>query len=258
MSDPVRRIVSLVPSLTETVCDLGVSGRLVGVTRFCVSPVGELQLVPRVGGTKNPDLAQIAALEPDLVLCNSEENRREDVDWLRARFRVLESQPRSIPEAAEVVRELGFLLGVPHETESILLEIEAQILRAEVMNLGREPLRVFYPIWRQPWISINRQTYVHDVLTRAGAVNVCAHREARYPFLAADSLLRLKPDLVLLPTSPFAFTRDHREELLRENVFGMGVPILLVDGRNFCWHGARSGHGLGSVANLIRPFRVVA
>ncbi|MBK8979459.1 MAG: ABC transporter substrate-binding protein [Planctomycetes bacterium] len=243
------------PSLTETVCDLGVSGRLVAITRFCTEPEDLLRFVTRVGGTKNPDLQQIAELAPDLVLVNGEENRPEDIEWLRARFPIHESMPRSVPQAAAVVREIGHLLGVIDETEAVLLEIEAQLARAEVMALGSEPLRVFYPIWRQPWIGVNRDTYVHDVITRAGGHNVCAQREARYPVVPEQALAELRPDVVLLPSEPFAFTAEHRRQLLRDRAFRRSVPILMVDGRAFCWHGSRSGRGLGSVANLLRPFR---
>lgn len=258
MPSPAARIVSLVPSLTETVCDLGVSGRLVGVSRFCSEPEDELRFVPRVGGTKNPELEQIAALEPDLVLLNGEENRAEDIEWLRVRFPVHVSMPRTVIQAAAVVREVGGLLGVEEETEAILLEIEAQVARAEVLSIGREPIRVFYPIWRQPWIGVNRDTYVHDVLTRAGAVNVCARRESRYPVVPQSALAALRPELVLLPSEPFAFSAAHREQLLRDRTFGADVPILMVDGRAFCWHGSRTGRGLGSVTNLLRPFRNIA
>ncbi len=258
MADPARRVISLVPSLTETVCELGVSGRLVAVTRFCTEPEEELRFVPRVGGTKNPDLEQIASFEPDLVLVNGEENRAEDISWLRDRFDVFESMPRTVPEAASAVREVGFRLGVFEETEALLLEIEAQIARAEVLSLGRSPVRVFYPIWRQPWIGVNRDTYVHDVLARAGAHNVCGHREARYPVIPQTELRNLKPDLVLLPSEPFAFNAEHRRQILRDRVFGPDVPVLMVDGRAFCWHGSRTGRGLGNVTNLLRPFRRVA
>lgn len=255
MPPVANRIVSLVPSLSETVCDLGVAGRLVGITRYCVAPEDDLRFVPRVGGTKNPDREKIARLEPDLILCNSEENRREDIDWFSARFTVYESMPRSVPDAAAVVREVGARLGLDLETEAALLEIEAQMARAEVLTLDGAPVRVFYPIWRQPWIGVNRDTYVHDVLTRAGAVNVCEHREARYPVVATQEIGDLRPDLVLLPSEPFAFNAEHRRELLESHAFGRDVPILMVDGKNFCWHGSRSGRGLGTISNLLRPFR---
>ncbi len=258
MAVPARRIVSLVPSLTETVCDLGVSGRLVAVTRFCCSPEDELRFIPRVGGTKNPDREKVASFEPDLVLVNTEENRREDIEWFSARFEVHESMPRSVPEAAMVVKELGRLLGVEDAADAIALDIEAHMASTEVDNLGRVPLRVFYPIWKQPWIGVNRATYVHDVLVRAGAENVCAGRESRYPVVASTDLPTLRPDVVLLPSEPFAFSREHRRAFLEERTFGPQVQIVMVDGKNFCWHGSRSGRGLAAVAELLMRHRRAA
>lgn len=255
---PARRIISLVPSLTETVCDLGVAGRLVAATRFCASPEDDLRFVPRVGGTKNPDREKVAAFEPDLVLMNTEENRREDIEWFSARFEVHESMPRSVNDAADVVKDLGRLLGVEDAAEAITLDIEAHTVRVEVECLGLANVRVFYPIWKQPWIGVNRTTYVHDVLLRAGAINVCADRESRYPVVAATDLRALGAELVLLPSEPFAFSREHRRALIEERTFGLDVPILMVDGRNFCWHGSRSGRGLVAVSELLARFRRAA
>lgn len=258
MAVPPRRIVSLVPSLTETVCDLGAASRLVGVTRFCAWPEDPLRAVQRVGGTKNPDREKLASFAPDLVLVNGEENRREDIEWLEQRFEIFESTPRSVPDAAIVVQQLGRRLELETEAEAITLEIEAQMARAEVLGLGRRRVRIFYPIWRQPWIAVNRATYVHDVLERAGAANVTADREARYPVVGQADLATLDVDIVLLPSEPFAFSEFHRRRLIDDRAFGRDVPILMVDGRNFCWHGSRSGRGLGVAVNLLRPFRAHA
>lgn len=255
MTLPARRVVSLVPSLTETVCDLGVAGRLVAVTRFCNTPEEPLRFVPRVGGTKNPDRERIALFEPDLVLVNGEENRREDIDWLTSRFEVHESMPQNVPDAAAVVKELGRLLGVEDSAEAVALEIEAEMARIEVEGLEMASVRVFYPIWKQPWIAINRATYVHDVLARAGAVNVCADRESRYPVVAQSDLEALRPDVVLLPSEPFAFSREHKKALVEERAFGRDVPIVMVDGKNFCWHGSRSGRGLAAAAEVVARHR---
>ena len=254
MTDSARRVVSLVPSLTETVCDLGVACRLVGITRYCAEPEELLRFVPRVGGTKNPDLEKIVSLQPDLLLANGEENREEDIAWLKCRVPVYETMPKTVPEAAAVVREVGRRLAVDHETEAVLLEIEAELTRAEIACLERDPIRVFYPIWKQPWIGVNQDTYIHDVLVRTGAVNVCASRESRYPVVAEKDLGTLKPDLVLLPSEPFAFTQEHRTRLLEERCFGAQVPVVMVDGKNFCWHGSRSGRGLGRVCELLQTY----
>jgi ABC-type Fe3+-hydroxamate transport system substrate-binding protein len=258
MAFPARRVGSLVPSLTETVCDLGVSGRLVAVTRFCHTPEEPLRFIPRIGGTKNPDREKLASFAPDLVLVNGEENRREDIEWLSSRFEVHESLPQSVPDAAAVVKEIGRLLGVEDAAEAIALEIEAEMARIEVDGLELPHVRVFYPIWKQPWIAVNRSTYVHDVLARAGAVNVCAERESRYPVVAQADLPALRPDIVLLPSEPFAFSREHRRLLAEERAFGRDIPIVMVDGKNFCWHGSRSGRGLSAVAELVLRFRRAA
>jgi ABC-type Fe3+-hydroxamate transport system substrate-binding protein len=255
MSPPAQRIVSLVPSLTETICDFGVGCRLVGITRYCSMPEEPLRFVPRIGGTKNPDLEKIAALDPDLVLLNGEENRDEDWVWLSARLPVLRYTPKAVSDVLPVLDELGERLGLREESESLQLEIRAQLVRAEVEAMGLESVRVFYPIWKQPWISVNRDTYIHDVLARAGALNVCENRESRYPVVTEDHFRVLRPDLVLLPSEPFAFTRAHRRQLVESKVFGREVPVLLVDGKNFCWHGSRTGRGLGRVTDLLKPFR---
>ena len=255
MAAPVQRIVSLVPSMTETVCRLGVSNYLVGVTRYCVEPEEELRSVQRVGGTKNPKLETIAGLDPDLILANSEENKPEHISWLADRFEVLEAMPRTIPEAAEAVRELGRRLMREEELQDLLLEIEVQITRANVERMQATPVKVFYAIWKKPWMSINRDTYIHDVLTRAGAANVCADRDERYPVVRDEEIAELGAKVVLLPSEPYVFTDEDRAMALAEKSFGDEASVHTVDGRDYCWHGARSGSGLEQALDLLKRFR---
>jgi ABC-type Fe3+-hydroxamate transport system substrate-binding protein len=250
----IRRVVSLVPSLSESVCALGAGSRLVGVTRFCVEPEAQLLGVARVGGTKNPDLRKIVSLQPDLVLVNTEENRAEDIGWLAQRFEVFESMPRTVVEVADVLRTLARHLGAEDEVEALLLELEAQCARAEVEGLELARLRVFYPIWRKPWMGVNRDTYIHDVLATVGAINVTADRDERYPRLRDEELGSLAPDLVLLPSEPWEFGAEDRDELRASGVFG-SCPLLLVDGRDFCWHGTRTPRALGRAIDLLNAFR---
>ena len=253
--NPAVRIASLVPSLTESVCELGVGGRLVAITDYCSEPMDVIRFVPRIGTTKRIDREALLATDPDLVLANEEENLVEDIAWLSDRVPVYASMPATVVEAADTVRELGRRLGVVEAAEAFLLDIEARLIQCDVESLERGSLRVFYPIWRTPWVSCNRETYLHDLLTRAGATNVCADLEDRYPTLDESMLKQLRPDLVLLPGSPFAFKPEHRQQLLRDRVFGSKVPVMLVDGRNFCWHGTRTGRGIGAALDLIQPFR---
>jgi ABC-type Fe3+-hydroxamate transport system substrate-binding protein len=248
------RIVSLVPSTTESVCALGRGARLVGCTRYCTEPSRELAQVARIGGTKNPACERIAALRPDLVLGNAEENRAEDLAWLGERFPVLVQTPRSVVEAAGALRELAARLDARDAVQPFLLRIEAQLAATAAANLDREPVPVFYAIWKKPWMSINRDTFVHDVLAIAGASNVCADAEARYPEVDVAKGPTQCPALVLLPNEPWEFTAAERDELARTRVFG-DARLLLCDGRDFCWHGTRMADGLGRAAELVRRAR---
>lgn len=255
MADIASRVVSLVPSLTETIFDLGLGGRLVGVTRYCIEPVEGVRFITKVGGTKNPNLQLIEELEPDLVLVNAEENRPQDIAWLSERLPVYESMPRAVLEAADVLRTLGERLGATDSAEAMLLEIEAEITRAEVEGLGLDAVRVFYPIWKKPWMSANRDTYIHDVLTRAGALNVCNGYPHRYPTVELSDVAAQEVELVLLPSEPFVFQERHRDELVASKTFGPRCQVLLVDGKDFCWHGSRTGRALGRVVDLLQPYR---
>ena len=249
------RIISLVPSTTETLFDLGVGEQVVGVTRYCTEPEVPLRNVTRVGGTKNPDLEKIAALRPDLVIVNTEENRDEHIGWLKERFTIHESLPSTVLDAAQVVREIAGMVGAHEIAEAILLEIEAQLARAEVEAISRRNVRVFYAIWKQPWMSVNATTYIHDVLTLGGATNVTSQWDSRYPVISPQELRGFKVELVLLPNEPFVFQSVHRREVMDQQLFGPEVPVVLVDGKDFSWHGSRSGRGIGKVLDVLKPYR---
>jgi ABC-type Fe3+-hydroxamate transport system substrate-binding protein len=244
--------VSLVPSTTESVCELGAANRLVGCTRYCTEPALQLAAVARVGGTKNPSRDQILEQEPDLVLCNAEENRPEDIEWLRSRVPVLVQTPRTVIEAAADLRALAERLDLREAVVPLLLRIEAWLAAAAVEGLRQRPLRVFYAIWRKPWMSINRDTYIHDVLRIVGATNVCADFESRYPEVSLESLVARGIDLVLLPSEPWEFDAEQLEELRGSRAFG-AARLELCDGRDYCWHGVRMATGLGrAIASMSR------
>ena len=253
-----QRIVSLVPSTTESVCEFGLAERLVGCTRYCTEPVAALHSVRRIGGTKNPDRDAIAQMRPDLVLGNAEENRPEDLDWLRQRVPVLVHTPRTVPEAAQCLRELAVRIGVDGEAQPYLLRIEAQLAAAGAELLAaplQRPLRVYYAVWAKPWMSANRDTFVHDVLQRLGAENVCAADADRYPTLAPESAVARGLDAVLLPSEPWEFDARQRDELRAQCTFG-DARLVLCDGRAFCWHGVRMADGLGDARRLLHQLRL--
>ncbi|MBL8727281.1 MAG: ABC transporter substrate-binding protein [Planctomycetes bacterium] len=256
MRSPAR-IVSLVPSTTESLCALGAGAALVGCTRYCEEPAGELAAVRRVGGTKNPQREAILALHPDLVLANAEENRAEDLEWLQARVRVVVHTPRTVGEAAACLRDLAAELAVPEAVQPFLLRIESQLAAAQVALLEAPAIDVFYPVWCRPWISINGDTFVHDVLRVVGLRNIAADLPRRYPEVELEWVRSRRPGAVLLPSEPWAFTASDRDVCRGERTFGPAA-VELCDGRDFCWHGVRLADGLGRALRLAARLRRAA
>ena len=246
------RVVSLCPSLTETVFRLGKGESLVGRTKFCVQPADRVSAVERVGGTKNPRLERIFALAPDLVLMNEEENRREDADALTARgLTVCSTFARDVPGAIAQVRELGTLLGAVAAAETLAASIEARAktIAADVASQPR--VRFVYLIWREPLMAVAPGTYVDGLLTLAGGENVVGASSGRYPTVDGEQLARA--DQILLSSEPFPFEQKHLDELAAES----GLPAArfrLVDGELLSWHGARTLEGLAYAHQILhRP-----
>jgi ABC-type Fe3+-hydroxamate transport system substrate-binding protein len=224
LTGPARRVVSLVPSLTEALA-VTVPGRLVGATDWCTHPAD--LAVARVRGTKNPDRAAIEALRPDLVVCNREENRRLDVDRLRAAgIAVWVTVIESVDEALTSMRRLfAEALAVPEPSWLAAAAAEWS------QPVPAPPLRCAVPVWRDPWMVVGPRTFTGDVLARLGLVNVFGAGEDRYPHVSVDAVLAARPDVVLLPDEPYVFTADDGPEAFP------GVRTALVSGRDLTWYG---------------------
>lgn len=243
------RVVSLCPSLTETVFRLGRSHALVGRTKFCVQPVGAVDAVERVGGTKNPKLERIVALAPDVVLMNEEENRREDAAALVARgIAVLSTFARDVPGAVAAVQEIGAAIGAAKEAQRLAEMIDARAAEVAARAETRSPRRFVYLIWRRPWMAVSPGTYIDALLRLAGGENILPPSAVRYPEVDAATLGRA--DLILLASEPFPFAAKHIEEMIRET----GLPadrLRLVDGQLLSWHGARTLEGLAYAEQVL-------
>jgi ABC-type Fe3+-hydroxamate transport system substrate-binding protein len=227
---PVRRVVSLVPSLTESIA-MTAPGLLVGATDWCTHP-SDLD-VARVRGTKNPDLAAIVALQPELVVANAEENRDEDIAELRAAgLAVWVTAPQTLDEAFVSLASMLNACGLSRPDWLGNAERAWATSRDDVAaTAGRR--RAFVPIWRRPWMSLGSATFAGDVLARLGIDNVYADDESRYPRVTLDDVRRRAPDLVVLPDEPYAFTVEEGTE-----VFGdWGIPVANVSGRHLTWYG---------------------
>lgn len=234
------RVVSLVPSLTEALA-VTVPDRVVGATDWCTHPAG--LDVARVRGTKNPDRAAIAALAPDLVVANREENRKLDVTRLRAAgIPVWVTVIESLEESLRSMRRLFTdVLAVP---EPAWLKAAA----AEWAQPPPEPqLRVVVPVWRDPWMVVGSRTFTGDVLERLGLDNVFGDHADRYPGLELDQLHSAGADVVLLPDEPYVFTPDNGPEAFPES------QVALVSGRDLTWYGPSLETSRSRLLNAIHP-----
>jgi len=251
---PPRRIVSLIPSTTELLCDLGLADRLVGVTAYCVEPRDVVRGKTRVGGEKDPDLERIRGLTPDLVVANVEENVRVHVETLREwGIPVWVTYPRSVPDSLRMIRELGDVTGAPARAAALLGQLEPLVARARAAAARRPPVPVFYAIWRNPYMTINGDTYLSDVLATCGAANVFADRPERYPVVSLEDTAGRRPAVILLPDEPFRFRRIHVKDFEPY----ADVPAVrdgrvhLVDGKPFSWHGRRLADALRLLPSLL-------
>ncbi|MFD8640542.1 helical backbone metal receptor [Streptomyces zaomyceticus] len=226
----VRRIVSLVPSLTEAVA-VTAPGVLVGATDWCTHPAG--LDVARIGGTKNPDVRAIAALRPDLVLANEEENRAPDIAELRAAgLDVLVTEIRTLDQGLCELERVLAACGAPRRPRWLdEAETAWEAVTPWTSGPGGEPLTAVVPIWRRPWMVLGRDTFAGDLLARLGVRNLYADHPERYPRLPLDELRAAAPDLVVLPDEPYRFTRDDGPEAFP------GTAAALVDGRYLTWYG---------------------
>jgi ABC-type Fe3+-hydroxamate transport system substrate-binding protein len=245
------RLVSLCPSLTELVFALDRGDWLVGRTKFCVQPRDLVEAVEKVGGTKNPKIARIVALNPDLVLMNEEENRREDADALRAAgLRCHTSMPRNTHESVETVRSVGAALGEAARADAIARDIERRRDRVTTEAAGTPLISFAYLIWRAPYMTVSGDTYISALLADAGGSNVFASRGDRYAVVTPDELRDAAPAVVLLPSEPFPFAARHLEELVERT----GLPserFRLADGELLSWHGPRTGIGLEYARSVL-------
>jgi ABC-type Fe3+-hydroxamate transport system substrate-binding protein len=255
LAAPARRIVSLIPSVTEILFSLEAGDRVVGVTKFCTDPAGGVKTKEKVGGPKNPHRDVILSLAPDLVVANIEENHKNDVEALQAaRVPVFVTFPRTVPEGIQLIRDLGVLAGNPERAESIATSCEEAVAAVERADRGQKRVRVFCPIWRRPYMTINAETYVDSVLRTCGGENIFRDRPERYPTVSLAEMAALRPDVVLLPDEPFPFGRNHLEDF-RDLVDVPAIAaghLYFVDGKILSWYGPRIAQSLRTLAGILR------
>jgi ABC-type Fe3+-hydroxamate transport system substrate-binding protein len=242
-----KRIVSLVPSQTELLYDLGLHQEVVGITKFCIHPAAWHLQKTKIGGTKNINLQKIRGLRPDLIIANKEENTKEDILAFRELCPVYTSDIQTLDHAYRMISEIGILTNRKSQADNL---IEIIRNRFSLVKPIATPLRAAYLIWKNPYMAAGNDTFINHILERAGMINVFGHLP-RYPQVSIEALRSLSPDVILLSSEPYPFTDKHISD------FRLCFPdtkIVLVDGEMFSWYGSRlqfTGQYLTHLANIL-------
>jgi ABC-type Fe3+-hydroxamate transport system substrate-binding protein len=246
------RIVSLVPSITELVCDLGLAPRLVGRTGFCIHPRTTVKGIPKVGGTKDVDLDALRALTATHVIANVDENRKETVVAI-AEFvpHVIVTHPLAPRDNLALYRLIGGIFGREREAEKLCARFETAFSVAQRAATDFAPQRVLYLIWRNPWMTVSRDTYIARTLALVNWETVPEHASARYPEIALDESLLAGLDVVLASSEPYMFRERHVAELAAMPALA-GKRVALIDGEMTSWYGSRAIAGLGYMPRFRR------
>lgn len=228
---PYQRIISLVPSLTELLFDLGLKDQLIGRTRFCIHPEKKVSDIEIIGGTKNPRLEKIVEMQPDFIIANKEENRKEDIEVLSKYVETLVTDIITIEDALLEISAIGVKLGVSENAKRIVQNITSLLSEKR----SQTPVSTAYLIWKDPWMTVGAETYIHDVLKNYDLQNVFGRHE-RYPKISLEQLSSKRPELILLSSEPYPFKEKHLDEI-REVC--PNSKIKLVNGEWFSWYGSR-------------------
>jgi ABC-type Fe3+-hydroxamate transport system substrate-binding protein len=232
---PPKRIISLVPSQTELLFELGLKEEIVGITKFCVHPAAQFKSKTKVGGTKKLDIELIRNLKPDLIIANKEENTQENIELLSAEFPVWISDVASLGEAMKMISQVGELVDRQPEAAYLNHLINAGFTDLQTLALQQGiDKKVAYLIWKDPYMTAGRDTFINDILMKIGLSNIT--KESRYPEIDLEELAIMKPDLIFLSSEPYPFNEKHTEELKKAVP---GVEIMLIDGEMFSWYGSR-------------------
>lgn len=232
LKDYPQRIVSLVPSQSELLWDLGLQRELVGITKFCIHPDEMYRSIPRIGGTKTIDIDKIRALKPDLIIGNKEENEQSQVKTLMKEFTVWMSDIHNYPQALDMIGRIGQLTGKEQASEILLSDIKNGF-SALTRSIHSS---VLYLIWKNPYMAAGRNTFINDLLDRIGLENTAATLDGRYPEVSQEQIVALDPGYVFLSSEPYPFKQQHIEAL---QALIPRAKVLLVDGEMFSWYGSR-------------------
>lgn len=243
-----ERIVSLVPSQTELLYDLGLEKEVIAITKFCIHPVDWFRSKERIGGTKMLQLDKIRSLKPDLIIGNKEENEKSQVMELMRTENVWMSDIKTLGDACEMIMRVGEVTGKKEKAQEIANEIEKRFSEFRSKMEIAPHRTVAYLIWKNPWMAAGSETFINDMLGICGLKNVFAETKSRYPEVTLQELAAEKPDVIMLSSEPYPFREKHIHELHEASP---GSKIVLVDGELFSWYGSRLLKSPGYFSELL-------
>lgn len=232
LHQPAKKIVSLVPSITELLFDLGLKDEVIGITKFCIHPNEWFRSKKRIGGTKNIDIDKIQSLQPDLVIANKEENVEEQISALASFTNVYISDISNLQEALQMIADVGRLCDKTISSQEIIQKIEHEFDQLKKVSARK---KVLYLIWQKPCMSVGSDTFIHDMLQCCGFENACSN-QLRYPQFTDDEIKMLQPDFIFLSSEPFPFKEKHIEQF---QSISPTAKVILTDGEYFSWYGSR-------------------
>lgn len=238
-----RSIVSLVPSITELLYTLQLDEQVTGITKFCIHPNNWFREKTRVGGTKNIKADVIHELQPDLIIANKEENVKEQIEELAQHYPVWVTDVNNLADAMVMIEQIGAITSTQPGATRLISQINAAFSDLPQKN---QPLKAGYLIWRNPYMTIGKDTFIHDMLARCGFKNIFDNT-TRYP--AIDTWQLAQCDLLLLSSEPYPFQQKHIDELQAQLP---NTRIILVDGEMFSWYGSRLLHAPAYFTNLLQ------
>lgn len=225
-----QRIISLVPSQTELLFDLGLDDEIVGITDYCIHPREKCDQKIKIGGPKSVDFRLIDTLRPDVIIANKEENAQEEIEKLAEKYPVWISDIYTLADALDMISGVGELVGKTQEADSIIARISSRLLQFDQLSI-----RAGYFIWQKPYMVAGGKTFINEMLKKCGLINIFESL-SRYPAVTEDQINEAQPDVILLCSEPYSFGEKHVREFKEKFPF---AKVFIVDGEIFSWYGSR-------------------
>lgn len=243
---PPQRIVSLVPSQTELLATLGLNDEVAGITKFCIHPDNWFRTKQRVGGTKNIDMDKIESLKPDLIIGNKEENKEEQIKELMQRYPVWMSDIHNLEDAIDMIKSVGNVVDKSTQANELVNRIRSNFKKLNAQKTAAR--KVAYFIWKNPYMSVNRNTFINHMLEVCNLENVFKNARNDYPSVSVEEIRNAAPEIIMLSSEPYPFKEKHVEEF--KEIYP-GAEVILTDGEYFSWYGSRLADAPAYLEDLL-------